>query len=263
MMVTPQVTGVLEKKSFIVLLLLLFTCNLLSDCLFLLTYLCFGNSIECFGMFVVLLVSRVSLLYIQKQTHIYIHIIYTWNPNDLYFWRSTRQNKAFSNQNKGHLGSRYTYTHHVVGWFFGNPTLPSLPDLTNRRHLLRAATGASVTQERLELLTLPTLGDDTPWCFRNPGKTHQLIYVDMVYNPTVNQGFVHPRWLFGISSINSIASPLERFFLRKCLTQNPRWTEEIAPISKYLTKKKKFFLVGFVCFPFLNLSKRSFFCFII
>ena len=33
--------------------------------------------------------------------------IYTWNPNDLYFWRSTPQNKAFSNQNKGHLGSRY------------------------------------------------------------------------------------------------------------------------------------------------------------
>ncbi len=34
--------------------------------------------------------------------------ICTWNPNDLYFWRSTPQNKAFSNQNKGHLGSRYT-----------------------------------------------------------------------------------------------------------------------------------------------------------
>ena len=33
-------------------------------------------------------------------------VVYTWNPNDLYFWRSTPQNKAFSNQNKGHLGSR-------------------------------------------------------------------------------------------------------------------------------------------------------------
>ena len=31
----------------------------------------------------------------------------TWNPNDLYFWRSTPQCKAFSNQKKGHLGSRY------------------------------------------------------------------------------------------------------------------------------------------------------------
>ena len=31
-----------------------------------------------------------------------IFIIYTWNPNDLYSWRSTPQNKAFSNQNKGH-----------------------------------------------------------------------------------------------------------------------------------------------------------------
>ena len=35
--------------------------------------------------------------------------IYTWNPNDLYFWRSTPQNKAFSNQNNGHLGSRHIY----------------------------------------------------------------------------------------------------------------------------------------------------------
>ena len=36
--------------------------------------------------------------------------IYTWNPNDLYFWRSTPQNKAFSNQNKGQPGPRYLYT---------------------------------------------------------------------------------------------------------------------------------------------------------
>ena len=46
--------------------------------------------------------------------------IYTWNPNDRYFWRSTPQNKVFSNQNKGHLGSRYiyiyTYTHRLVGY---------------------------------------------------------------------------------------------------------------------------------------------------
>ena len=33
--------------------------------------------------------------------------ISTSNPNDPYFWRSTPQNKAFSNQNRGHLGSRY------------------------------------------------------------------------------------------------------------------------------------------------------------
>ena len=31
--------------------------------------------------------------------------IYIWNPNDLYFWRSTPENKAFWNQKKGHLGS--------------------------------------------------------------------------------------------------------------------------------------------------------------
>ena len=34
---------------------------------------------------------------------------FTWNPNDLHVWRSTPQNKAFSNQNKGHLGSRWWY----------------------------------------------------------------------------------------------------------------------------------------------------------
>ena len=38
---------------------------------------------------------------------IFLDLIYTWNPNDLYFWRSTPQNKVFSNQNnEGHLGSR-------------------------------------------------------------------------------------------------------------------------------------------------------------
>ena len=43
--------------------------------------------------------------------YIYTYVyIYAWNPNDLYFWRSTPQNKAFSNQNKGHLGSRCIYT---------------------------------------------------------------------------------------------------------------------------------------------------------
>ena len=38
-----------------------------------------------------------------------LRFIFTWNPNDLYFWRLTPQNKAFSNQNKGHFGSRYIY----------------------------------------------------------------------------------------------------------------------------------------------------------
>ena len=41
-------------------------------------------------------------------SYIYIYV-YTWNPNDLYFWRSTPQSKAFSNQNKDHLGSRHIY----------------------------------------------------------------------------------------------------------------------------------------------------------
>ena len=41
-------------------------------------------------------------------TCIYIYI-YTWKPNDLYFWRSTTQNKAFSKK-KSHLGFRYIHT---------------------------------------------------------------------------------------------------------------------------------------------------------
>ena len=38
-------------------------------------------------------------------------------PNDLYICRSTPQNKAFSNQKKGHLGSRFIYLcfRHVLG----------------------------------------------------------------------------------------------------------------------------------------------------
>ena len=44
-----------------------------------------------------------SMFFRWVKTTTYIIYIYTWNPNDLYFWRSTPQNKAFSNQNKGHL----------------------------------------------------------------------------------------------------------------------------------------------------------------
>ena len=40
---------------------------------------------------------------------------YTQNPTDLYIWRSTLQNKAFSNQNKGHLGSRYLHLVNLLG----------------------------------------------------------------------------------------------------------------------------------------------------
>ncbi len=43
------------------------------------------------------------LFHENKPSHSYLEP----RPNDLYFWRSTPQNKAFSNQNKGHLGSRY------------------------------------------------------------------------------------------------------------------------------------------------------------
>ena len=52
-----------------------------------------------------------SLLFqglIFRWTMLNLRGVYTWNPNDLYFWRLTPQNKAFSNQNKCHLGSRYS-----------------------------------------------------------------------------------------------------------------------------------------------------------
>ena len=39
----------------------------------------------------------------QKKYNIYI---YTWNLFVLYFGGWTLQNKVFSNQNKGHLGSK-------------------------------------------------------------------------------------------------------------------------------------------------------------
>ena len=50
---------------------------------------------------------------IQSGDYMYILVLYTCNPNDLYFWRQTPQNKAFSNQNMGRLESRYLY------YFFG------------------------------------------------------------------------------------------------------------------------------------------------
>ena len=52
--------------------------------------------------------APVNMQFISNLSHC-LQGIYTWNPNNLYFWRSTPQNKAFSNQNKGHLCSRYIY----------------------------------------------------------------------------------------------------------------------------------------------------------
>ena len=43
----------------------------------------------------------------RKKLWMYMYTIYTWNLFVLYFGVWTLQKKAFSNQNKGHLGSRY------------------------------------------------------------------------------------------------------------------------------------------------------------
>ena len=63
-----------------------------------------------------------------RFTCVYIYI-YAWNPKDICFWRSTPENKAFSNQNKGHLGSRYVsnvYLYIMFRAFFWLEMLPRM-----------------------------------------------------------------------------------------------------------------------------------------
>ena len=59
-----------------------------------------------------------STVRLSKSTHLGVTGTQSWtdythatlqSPNDLYFWRSPPPKKAFSNQNKGHLGSKYVY----------------------------------------------------------------------------------------------------------------------------------------------------------
>ena len=53
-------------------------------------------------------------------------ILFTWNLFVLYFGASTLQNKALSNQNQGHLGSRYKYKGHQK-WHQPNECLKNPP----------------------------------------------------------------------------------------------------------------------------------------
>ena len=50
---------------------------------------------------------------------------YAWSPNDLYFGRSIPKNKAFSNQNKGHLDSTYISQSDTIPctFYFGTPPM--------------------------------------------------------------------------------------------------------------------------------------------
>ena len=50
-------------------------------------------------------------VYAHKEHTPTIFFTHTWIPNNLYFWRSTPQNMAFSNKNNGHLGFRYIILH--------------------------------------------------------------------------------------------------------------------------------------------------------
>ena len=60
---------------------------------------------------------------LKYLVNLMILIMYTWNLFVLYFWAiKILQNKALSNQNKGHLGSRYKFDI-LSGWTiqFGHP----------------------------------------------------------------------------------------------------------------------------------------------
>ena len=48
----------------------------------------------------------------------YYLYIFTWNLFVPYFGASTLQNKVFSNQNRGHLGSRYIYRYLYTFFIF-------------------------------------------------------------------------------------------------------------------------------------------------
>ena len=62
-----------------------------------------------------------NLPFLWKEFICCKQIKYTWNLNDLYFWRSTPQNKAFSNKNKGHLSSRYIYIYNIYIYMLTPP----------------------------------------------------------------------------------------------------------------------------------------------
>ena len=66
--------------------------------------------------------------------------IYTWNLFVLYFGGLTLQNKAFSNQNKGHLGSRYTYIYMVLVPDFLGPAAHVFKRQAFRPRIVKAKT---------------------------------------------------------------------------------------------------------------------------
>ncbi len=65
--------------------------------------------------------SRIESM-VYDSICILVVYMYTWSHYDLYFWRSIPQNKPFSNQNKGHLGSRcvcvcvYIYIYMIIAY---------------------------------------------------------------------------------------------------------------------------------------------------
>ena len=66
-----------------------------------------------------------------KKRNVLNHHLYTWNPFVLYFGDLTLQNKVFSIQNRGHLGSRYIVIVLLVS--FGKPKLENLSGTSRRK----------------------------------------------------------------------------------------------------------------------------------
>ena len=62
--------------------------------------------------------ENLTCLFVFNRVSYYnFWFIYLEPCHDLYFWRSTLQNKACSNQNKGHLGSSYMYIYiYIISW---------------------------------------------------------------------------------------------------------------------------------------------------
>ena len=69
--------------------------------------------------------------YMLPALMIYSKYVYTWNPFVLYFGGLTLQNKVFSIQDRGHLGSRYIYIYIWCNTFLVKGSNPNLATWNN------------------------------------------------------------------------------------------------------------------------------------
>ena len=83
-------------------------------------------------------------LILISMIHIYI---YTWNLNGLYFWRSTPQNKAFSNQNKDYI--------HIIQILIVLPRSPLSQSYQESMILITPSARPTKTSQRPQRAFLP------------------------------------------------------------------------------------------------------------